>query len=290
MFAYTFLISYCNQDSNVETIFIHTTLDAGDILKCINALRGIQRRKYIGQEVDEDMKNQIDATLLAQPLFVGVVDLILFPAEDELSDPVMEPVKFLLVLDMESMCLFNNSSYLYPEHRLMFWTISDELSVEKVKLLTDTNRAKLIRLFRKDLCFQFPSITRLVEKLQKMTPTRQHLLKNPQELVGFLSERKRVSAQRPPTQTSQPWDDHDAQTSQPWVGHDADETQGPFSSDRKLALKLRNELDSAVEELKSNEEIEVFWVTMAADAQEMMDAGTIPTCDHRSGGMDPRQW
>ncbi|KAH3692869.1 hypothetical protein DPMN_193205 [Dreissena polymorpha] len=78
--------------------------------------------------------------------------------------------------------------------------ISDAHSVEKVKLLTDTNKAKLIRLFRKDLCFQFPSITRLVEKLQKMTTTRQHMLKNPQELVGFLAERKRVSAQRPPTQ------------------------------------------------------------------------------------------
>jgi hypothetical protein len=26
---------------------------------------------------------------------------------------------------------------------------------------------------------------------------------------------------------------------------------------------------------------------MAADAQELIESGTVPMCDHRSGGMDP---
>ncbi|KAH3692868.1 hypothetical protein DPMN_193204 [Dreissena polymorpha] len=119
-----------------------------------------------------------------------------------------------------------------------------------------------------------------------MTPPRQHLLKNPQELVGFLAERKRVSAQRPPTQTSQPWNEYDAQPSQPWGDHDAGGTQEPFNADRESALKLRNELDSAVEALKSNEELEIIRVTMAADAQDLIESGSVPMCDHRSGGMD----
>ncbi|WAR00161.1 hypothetical protein MAR_024533 [Mya arenaria] len=259
-------------------------------LSCLNALRGILRAKYA--HTGEETVDQILMILNYQPLFIGQVYTTVSSVGDNQGNVVegaealngFEPLrgKVLLVMDKEGIYLYE-SSMLVPKYRLMFWSIANPDSIERVKLTCDpTTQANRISLFTRTHSFELVTDRTLVDHIENTRPIKQHLLRDVEILVSSLRElqpRRGVEASG-----DQPPRPHQYQASSITpVRHQWEYQADKYVADRNEATKLDGELQSALDQFVGNEETEMMWLALAFDLEEIQSDGKIPLSDHRSG-------
>lgn len=301
-----FVVSYLDPETRmVLNIFFEIKNGNEDIIgECLRNMRQLLADKYEKSwKGDPEKIKDILQVLSTQPFFIGKVWLVAIAAQDgdfeEIELRTAQKFEFLLILDLECVCLYSGS-LVRPSYELWFWEEEGSNSIDRVKLMiTPGESEKTVCLQTKKMTYAFGADDKIVSLLQTLRPKKMHLMTDPILMIESLQELKPRERELPAFRTESPV----GATSSGWGPFATDlvgatgsrwrqpsytsEAGGSWNDDQSfIAQKIEGQLETAEANFRGNEDLLNMWVAIEYDIQEIINGGTVPTTDYRSGGMD----
>lgn len=285
------VVSYLdNVSKDVANIFFELKSEAEEARTCFNTMRDLLTIKYQGCTDDQGKISDVVNMVFNQPIFMGRTKMIVHTSEEGKIDHAVEESpgemsEFLMIIDIECMCLYRGQLN-KPVHELMFWEEESLNSIERVKLTQKRQPGslpeKIVYFQTKTQSFGYVADTEIVKQLQNLTAKKRHIMTEPQLMLEIMPKLSLPSKQ------SSYWSNRKPQESGLYVTGGAGPSYNSSSSglESQIAERLNGELENALVTFMENEDMQNIWVAIEFDIKEIIESGTAPTTDHRSGGMD----
>lgn len=277
-----FILSYLDLESmEVHQLFF----DSQDETKCLNSIKDLIDVKYQKMAGPADLVTKAVTVVGQQPVFFGNMLMKVEKLSDGeiIADTENQQKEYLMIIDVEAISLYLETLD-RPVHQLHFWKDADPTSLEKIKLTRtpDDPGMNTVILQTETKSFSFLAVGEIVRQLQNLQPKPKHVLADPKQLLEIIPE-----FQPSPSQTSVFRPQYESKSESPGTSASYYKESSESNFDANKALTIRGELANAVANFEKNEDMQNFWVTIESDLKEIIESGTVPESDHRSGGLNP---
>ncbi|XP_069138523.1 uncharacterized protein [Argopecten irradians] len=278
-------VSYIADDHEIRLLHI---MCSGNPMTGIAALNSFRRMFYkfykdsaaTVQEFQEIFPNTF-------PVFTGSLQqLSIYNLETQKYDA--EQITVYVCMDRECLMILESQFSEKAIHRLYFWTEATSDSVDKVLIMHEINA---IHIQTQKVRLEIPQYTKgraneFFQCIRRLKPEHRgrftdiagqlHILR----YKGNTKAPQRLQANMPSLQPSVR-NDADNKASEPFY------TEDTFKTNNTRLISLQGDLENAVKQLETQDEIALPWVIAEDEINRMLVEGIVPESDVLSGGLDP---